>query len=363
MSQQEPNIDHWGHPRARYLYPVKGGYYVRLPAVAGGRQKWFGAKRLGGGAAAYAAALAWRDLRLPDSHAGRALRETSRPNQRAVSQGVRDRKQHTLGKSGVDLIKRPSDPTVLDVKASCRVASRGKTLVKTYPTDQHGLEAALRYALRARLGWERKHYAHYSRLTEDDWLRLILLCYEQFGPAKADLSMLKHPGAITSPDSGSMQARVMLRGVTQSAYFSFRAYSSMHETHAAAILWCIDNHARRKPGSRKRIRKASARNKTTGIAGVSRSVVKDRRGKLVVRYQASVKAAGSQRHMPMNFTAGRAATVTPEQEAWSLALATRCRQAYEACCDAGQDFVPAVARAKALMQMQTEAGANDAVSR
>lgn len=362
MSQHEPNFDHWGYPHTRYLYPAKGGYYVRLPAVAGGRQKWFGAKRLGGGDAAYAAALAWRDQRLPASHAARALRETSRPHRPVVSQGVRDRKQHTLGKSGVNLIKRASDPTAMDAKASCRVAARDKTLVNTYPCDQHGLETALRYALRARLGWEREYYAHYSRLTEDDWLRLILLCYEQFGREKADLSTLKHPGAITSPDAWGLQARVMLRGVTQSAYFAFRAYSSMHETHAAALLWCVDNHARRKPGSRKRIRTASARNKTTGIAGVSRSVLKDRRGEMVVRYQASVKPAGSPRHMPMSFTAGRVATVTAEQEAGCLALAARCRQAYEACCDAGQDFVPAVARAKARMQMQVEAEANDVVS-
>lgn len=273
--------DRWGCPRTPYVYPAtQNGYYVRLPVTVGGKRQWFGNKRHGDPAHAYAAALAWRDRRLPASHNSRVLRHDKGRPGNSAGRGPQERAAFTLGKAGIEIgnfgASRAYDNADLHVKATARAPGSNSPLARSFSINRYGLANAVLYAVRARLAWEVQHYAHRSRLGEREWLAFILRCYAQFGRDKAYLEHLNHPGSVSSPDGGGLQARVSVRGRLESAWFAYRAYANRYETRVAAILWCIDNRARRAPAGGKHGLKADRRNRTTGVAGVRRTGYPDR---------------------------------------------------------------------------------------
>lgn len=330
--------DQYGSPRTRYVYPNnRNGYYVKLPAAAGFKPRYFGATRHGNIGAAYNAALAWRDQYLTASQSNRVLRNDGRTY---TSYGAQNRRRFSLGKSGITLKTTASQSirrgAYFYARASIRKPGSGSPMCRDFSIERYGLETALRYALRKRLEWERAFYGHASRISDDDWLEFMLLCHKQHGTKAISLDDITHPGAITHPDATNTQARLMVRRKQYSACFSYYHYGSRHEADVAAIVWLIHKHAQLNPSGGYRVLDATRRNKTTGVAGVSRTVCNDRRGKPVVAYQVSVKADG--KRTSMSFAAGRLDVVTPEQEAFTRDIAIRCRQAYEHAHDTGQPF-------------------------
>ncbi len=92
---------------------------------------------------------------------------------------------------------------------------------------------AIRLAIRQRLEYERTLYQFHSKLSEDDWLTLMLRANP--GPhTTMPVTDIDHPGTIRV---GKDQVIAALQD--QSCKFSAEWYGSKFEAHAAAILWCL----------------------------------------------------------------------------------------------------------------------------
>lgn len=327
------SLNRLGQPRTAYLYLVSNGsgwaYNARLPRALGGEQKHFAVAKHGGPEAAHASAREWLRKRLPSGWqhanarrhaAGRGTgRSRAKPGWGSLKVGVY---RVTMGG------REYWNATIYDTD--------GDKHGMLFSIAKHGRAMALRFAIRKRVAWERVYQQHYSRLDSEDWARLVEIAEVQAGPGRSltNLDQVEHPGSITQPEPGGYQARIMRRGESKSAYFAFRASGGAYEAHAAAIVWCFDVAAN-SPDSR-RTTVATSRNVSTGVLGVCRRMVNNRRGTRVVIYEASVsKASGSG---PLRFEVGPVDSVSPEQERAAFNVARQCRAAYEDWLDGHGSF-------------------------
>lgn len=323
-----------------YIYAgtASKGYWVALPKITGRKSRWFSAGDIPL-SDAYRAARCYRDSYLPPSHRSRVLRAEARDTTRRVTHGVVDRTRSSLAKPGLDIVgngRGPRDGTNRFVQASARDPATGKPYIMRFSIRELGFDTALRYGLRKRLEWERRFYAHRSSLDVEAWHVLARLVHSQRGEAKVALSDLEHPGSASRHATG-IQARLSIYGTTYSAWFGYKAHSSFHETHAAAIVWLVRQQSEKRLSPQNIRRQVTNANKSTDRVGVCRRVIRDGRNRAeTVIYETSVQVDG--RGYPVRFRVGRLGAVDELQERIAFGAACDCRAAYEKAHALGEPF-------------------------
>ena len=323
-----------------YIYAgtANQGYCVALPKITGRKPRWFSASGMPI-ADAYSAARGYRDRYLPPSHRSRVLRAEARATTGRVTCGVVDRTRSSLGKPGLDIVgngRGPRDGTNRFIQASASDPATGKPQTMRFSIRELGFDTALRYGLRKRLEWERRFYAHRSSLDVEAWHVLASLVHNQLGEAKVALSELDHPGSASLHATG-IQARLSIYGETYTAWFGYKAHSSFHEAHAAAIVWLVRQHSEKRRSTQNIRRQVTSANKSTDRVGVCRRVIRDGRNRAeTVIYETSVQIDG--RGYPVRFRVGRLDAVDELQERIAFGAASDCRAAYEKAHALGEPF-------------------------
>lgn len=225
-----------------------------------------------------------------------------------------------------------------DVTCALPAGNEGRQpLTRRFSVEKHGEEAALLYAVRQRLNWERQHWSVDTKLSDADWAELVRRWTREhpgeiFAPEK-----MAHPGCVTRPSRSLLQARVMVHGEMMSRTFSSRHYASLWEAQLAAIAWLLTFEERSK---RPKINVAKSRAGEAPRGGVSRCVTKGRRGKDEVVYQVSYKDPKTGKQHNRKFSAGAVEKLNPEKEAAVAAAARAFRDAYENWVTKGTAFDP-----------------------
>lgn len=142
---------------------------------------------------------------------------------------------------------------------------------------------------------------------------------------------------ITMPDGLGYQVRVVRNGEEHSRYFSFAVWGGKRRALDAAVNW--RDMTKAKLGEPKRF-EGEARNKSTGVRGVSKVIHQDkRRGHSNLRYQVTwTKENGQQ--AARTFQVGRVDQISADEELHAYRTAVAFRKKYELARSLGIHFDP-----------------------